>query len=129
MGSRWYDLAKRLIPRPLRTAIRNRILASVQIPSIWWSLANLRCLGFAPTQVIDCGAYDGNWARRCKEVFPQARVLCVEPQAAKEPSLRRVKEELAGVDYVISLAGKDQRENVPLFVNDTATTLHSYDGE
>jgi FkbM family methyltransferase len=129
MIHRWYDLGKYLIPHSLRTYVRNRILASTHAPNVWWSLQNLHRLGFCPTQIIDCGAYDGTWTRRCKEIFPETRVLCIEPQQAKEPLLQQVRKEVPGMDYVMALVGKERKENVPLFVNETATTLHSFDGQ
>ena len=129
MINRWYDSGKHLIPKALRTYIRNRILASTHAPNVWWSLQNLRRLGFCPTQIIDCGAYDGTWARGCKEIFPKARVLCIEPQQAKEPLLYQVRNEVPGMNYVMALVGKETKENVPLFVGETATTLHSYSSE
>lgn len=124
MNHRWYDRLKHLIPQSIRTHVRNRILANKHTPNVWWSLTNLRRLGFRPKQIVDCGAYDGTWTRRCKEIFPDARFLCIEPQQAKEPLLRQVRNEVPGMDYVMTLVGKETRDNVPLFVNETATTLH-----
>ena len=124
MIHRWHDLGKYLIPQSLRTHVRNRILASTHAPNVWWSLQNLHRLGFCPTQIID-----GTWTRRCKEIFPEARVLCIEPQQAKEPPLQQVRKEVPGMDYVMALVGKERKENVPLFVNETGTTFHSFDGE
>jgi FkbM family methyltransferase len=127
MINRWYDLGKNLIPKALRIYIRDRILASTtRAPNVWWSLQNLRRLGFCPTQIIDCGAYEGDWTRRCKEIYPEARVLCIEPQQAKESFLQQVRNDVPSMNYVMALVGKERKENVPLFVNETATTLHSY---
>jgi hypothetical protein len=79
---------------------------------VWWSLQNLRRLGFCPTQIIDCGAYDGTWTRRCREIFPEARVLCIEPQQAKESLLQQVRNDVPGMNYVMALVGKERNENV-----------------
>jgi FkbM family methyltransferase len=50
-------------------------------------LENLRQAGFAPRQIIDGGAYRGEWAALAREIFPSAELLLVEPQPALAPRL------------------------------------------
>jgi FkbM family methyltransferase len=46
--------------------------------------------GYRPASIIDVGAYEGNWTRLAREVFPDAEYLMVEPQASKAPLLQRL---------------------------------------
>ena len=43
------------------------------------SLEKTRAQGFSPTTVIDVGASNGQWTRECRQIFPGARYLLVDP--------------------------------------------------
>ena len=62
-------------------------------------LAALRHLGFYPTTVCDVGASDGQWTRRCLEVFPDARYFCVDPLDENQPCLAQLSAEYPNVSY------------------------------
>ena len=66
----------RLLPSSLKDRLRTR--AGVVTPDD--RIRNLRQAGFAPRQIIDGGAFVGNWARVAREAFPSAGLLLVEPQ-------------------------------------------------
>ncbi len=51
-----------------------------EFPSLAATLRYLRDWGFRPTNIIDAGAFRGDWTRFAKQVFPEASVLMVEPQ-------------------------------------------------
>jgi FkbM family methyltransferase len=48
-------------------------------PDMGFQLQLLRRNGPAPETVIDVGAYVGDWAADCRRVFPDARILMIEP--------------------------------------------------
>jgi FkbM family methyltransferase len=75
-----------LIPEKLKERLRRR--AGVVTAAA--RLENLRRAGFAPRQVIDAGAYRGEWTRLAREIFSEAEFLMIEPQ----PQLRPALEEL-----------------------------------
>ncbi len=62
-------------------------------------LCNLRLAGFRPEKIIDAGAFRGHWARSVLEVFPEARVLLIEPQSDCQAGLRA----MAAADRRMSL--------------------------
>ena len=57
-------------------------------PDMKFSLQLLQRSGLRPDTVVDVGAYVGDWTRECRAVFPEARVLMVEPGAARIAKLR-----------------------------------------
>jgi hypothetical protein len=61
-------------------------------PSTLATLSYLKAWGFRPRTVVDVGAYEGEWTRMVKGLFPEARVLMVEPQEQKQEGLRRLAE-------------------------------------
>ena len=62
-------------------------------------LRNLRAAGFRPTKIIDAGAFRGDWSKAVLEVFPEARVLLIEPQSTCQARLQN----LAAADQRLSL--------------------------
>lgn len=62
-------------------------------------LRNLRAAGFRPTKIIDAGAFRGDWSKAALEVFPEARVLLIEPQSTCQPRLQN----MATADQRLSL--------------------------
>src|SRR5216684_356017 len=56
--------------------------------SMWWSLENLRRCGFRPANVIDVGAFIGDWTQRTRAIWPEAKYLMIEPQPNKQERLR-----------------------------------------
>jgi FkbM family methyltransferase len=62
-------------------------------------LRNLRKAGFRPSKIIDAGAFRGDWSKAALEVFPEARVLLIEPQSTCQARLQN----LAAADHRLSL--------------------------
>jgi FkbM family methyltransferase len=71
-------------------------------------LENLRRASFFPRQIIDAGAYHGDWARTAHEVFPAARLLMIEPQPALAPRLSRLCAESSGLRFRSTLLGAEK---------------------
>ena len=51
-------------------------------------LAYLRSTGVQLTRVLDLGAYEGNWTKLIKNLYPKARVIMVDANTEKEQFLR-----------------------------------------
>ena len=62
---------------------KRRLGMHLGVPDIRWSLLQLKRFGFYPRQVLDVGAFEGEWARSCLLVFPESSIMCVEPQDAQ----------------------------------------------
>ncbi|MFL6530949.1 MAG: FkbM family methyltransferase [Chthoniobacterales bacterium] len=58
-------------------------------------------------QIIDVGANAGQWLRSIKTEFPQARVVCYEPDARIFAALQRTAAEFADVECVPCALGRD----------------------
>ena len=59
--------------------------------SLSWSLEKIKSLGFEPRAIIDVEAYVGEWTRRIRHIFPDARFLMVEAQPKNMAHLENVK--------------------------------------
>lgn len=70
------------------------------------TLVYLRDWGFMPQRIVDVGAYEGEWTRQIRAIYPHAEVLMVEPQQSKKSHMRQVSKDLApGVAYAQALLG------------------------
>jgi FkbM family methyltransferase len=84
-------------------------------------LVRLRNLGFAPTGILDVGAYEGHFSRGVRQIFQQARIVMVDALPEKGPVLADVCKEVGNADYVIALLGDSEMEATSFFVVNTET--------
>ncbi len=83
---------------------------------MWWSLENLRRCGFRPASVIDAGAFVGDWTRRTRAIWPEAKYLMIEPQPNKQERLRGMCNESISLEQV--LLGSVEQKAVPFHMDD-----------
>lgn len=76
-----------------------------EFPSVHASLKVLTGRGFRPANVVDVGAFRGDWARFAKDLFPDARVLMIEPQEEWRQQLEDVCRYRPGISLVPALVG------------------------
>ena len=69
-------ILKKILTNKFKRSIKERL----GVPSMHWSLQNIKKLGFDPKFAVDIGAYEGFWTRDFLEVFPNAQVLMIEAQ-------------------------------------------------
>jgi FkbM family methyltransferase len=93
------SIFKKLIPYKLKRKIKEYL----GVPSLHWSLQNLKRIGFDPAVIIDIGAYEGNWTLDVLEIYPNARILMLEAQKKKESILQKLREHRYNIDYIIAL--------------------------
>lgn len=82
------------------------------MPTCDQRLAHAKSIGFAPTQIIDAGAFMGTWTTDVGKVFPQASFLVIEPNPHIQSQL---SENLADC--------KDRVQIIPKAVADEVSTM------
>ena len=82
-------------------------------PDIRWVLLQLRRYGFSPAHVMDVGAFKGDWARICMEIYPSSQITCIEPQELAQGYLHRIAVENPKVRVIQALLGRRVKEDVP----------------
>lgn len=93
------------------------------IPSMEWSLWNIKNLGFEPKIVIDAGAFEGEWASMYKAIHPAASVLMIEAQKSKEDILSHIAKKYNNVNYHIGLLGAERGRAVTFHINATVSSV------
>jgi len=111
----------RFLPESLKERIRCR--AGAITPAS--RLANLRRAGFNPAHILDGGAYKGDWARLARQVWPEARLLMVEPQPNQAPVLRALCAPLAPAALVTAALGAAAGE-ARFFLQDSNSRLDDH---
>lgn len=115
------NLIKRILPSKYKRSVKEKL----GVPSLHWSLENLKRKNFYPSAVLDIGAYEGLWTLDLLEVFPAAMVLMVEAQKNKEPFLQSIKENYPQTDYAISLLSSEDGATKFFEENETASHVVS----
>lgn len=95
------------------------------VPSMHWSLQNIKQLGFDPAFVLDIGAYEGYWTKDFLEVFPQSNVLMFEAQKSKEVKLQKLCSEFSNVSFHIALLSNEDGKTLHFEENETASHVSS----
>ncbi len=102
-----------LLLRLLPGEWKQRLSIHLGVPHVRWSLRQLRHFGFTPSHVLDIGAFQGDWARACLNVFPDVRMTCVEPQDEQQPTLRELALQTGNIHVVQTLLGRRNLSGVP----------------
>jgi FkbM family methyltransferase len=117
------SLLKKLFSQKYKRSIKENL----GVPSLHWSLQNLKSIGYNPSFVIDIGAYEGYWTRDFLEVFPLAKVLMLEAQKSKEKYLAKISQDLSNVSYQISLLSSEDGKVLKFYENETASHVNVTD--
>ena len=102
-----------LLLRNIPCTWRRRLGVHLGMPDIRWSLMQLRRFGFLPKNTMDVGAFRGDWTRTCLEIFPHAKVVCIEPQNAEALGLTSLERTFPNVKVIQTLLGSSARDDVP----------------
>jgi FkbM family methyltransferase len=113
------ERGKRLLPERLKRNIK----VALGLPDMEASLLNMKRNGFRPTKIIDVGAHIGNWTKMSLRLFPNARVLMIEPQERLRKMLQKMAEADPRLHFSAVLVGEAVREAVPFFEADTASSI------
>lgn len=110
---------KKLIPFQYKRNIKEQL----GVPSLHWSLQNMKRLGFTPSFVVDIGAYEGYWTRDFLEVYPEAKILMLEAQSSKEEKLKMVCRDFSNTDYHIALLSSEDGKEFFFIESETASHI------
>lgn len=91
-------------------------------PDMQFGLRLLSRCGFSPSTVIDVGAFKGEWAGLCRAVFPQSRVLMIEPvpdrvrqlqeRCARDPNLSVLQALVGSSECNLSFVEQESNSHV-----------------
>lgn len=109
--------------KQIRSRLREHLARKLGVPTIQFSLERLRSNGIQPRTVFDVGAYRGEFAQLCLELWPECRVVCFEALKSRLPDLQALAARTGRVRVFDCLIGATKRERVPLHVRETASSV------
>jgi FkbM family methyltransferase len=92
---------------------KRRIAVHLGSPNIVWSLKLLQRFGFSPDHALDVGAFRGEWAKTCLDVFPDADITCIEPQKGMQTPLLLLADQNPNLHVIQTLLGSQEAAAVP----------------
>jgi FkbM family methyltransferase len=107
----------------IRDNFRQYLARKLRVPEIPFALERLNQIGFKPNQIFDVGAYKGDFARYCIDIWPQAKVACFDVLQDKVQQLQKLASENSAVSVFPVLLGAEAREQVPLNLAETASSV------
>jgi FkbM family methyltransferase len=109
---KWGRYMKRLARRLLRRIALMALAYTGQFDITWRRLRRLRALGFHVDFAVDAGASDGTWTRGLKRIYPDAKVLCIEPREGPQQELRLLAARLPGIHVTADVLDATERSAV-----------------
>lgn len=79
-------------------------------PHMHHGLAAAARRGLAPRTIVDVGAFEGNWSRLAKRIWPSSCLIMVEPNVENNPRLLETAKELQAELLCELLGAQDGRE-------------------
>lgn len=93
-----------------------------------YKLQAARRRGLAIGSILDGGAARGDWARAIHDIWPDAKILCVEPRQDVQEALARVKQSIGNVEIAATLLGATQGEVEFFVTGDRSSMLKDFAG-
>jgi FkbM family methyltransferase len=112
-----FTFFKKLIPSNFKRNIKDHL----GVPSLSWTLSNLKTIGVSPKNVLDIGAYHGEWTIEFLSKFPQSNILMIEAQGSKMKRLEDISNKYENVKCYEALISSIDGETVTFFEDETAS--------
>jgi FkbM family methyltransferase len=107
----------------LKSIIRHRVTRHYGVPEIPLALERLRNNKFAPAHIFDVGAYSGEFAKLCRQVWPDAKMTCFEVLPHRVEQLRAWSKADGNAEIIECLLGAEPRSAVPFHEMETASSV------
>lgn len=110
-----------LLNKLLPASAKDYLKRQAGVPDMFVSLERLRQLGFEPQQILDVGAFEGEWTKTCSLIFPQANFLMLEAMPQKESKLQTITNN--HIAYEIAVLGAEDDKDVYFTELETASSV------
>lgn len=93
-------------------------------PNMEFGLAAIAKRGFLPKTIIDVGAFEGDWSKMARRIWPQSRIIMIEPNLAKQAHLAIVARAI-NASVICELVGAEDHTVVPYNVMESGSSVLS----
>jgi FkbM family methyltransferase len=110
----------------LRNAVRDRVIRHYGAGfDISYALHRMRRNNFKPSHIFDVGAYQGEFAKTCREIWPDTDLTCFEVLPHRVKELKAWAANDGKARLVECLLGSEVRSNVAFHQKETASSVLS----
>ncbi|MFP4120924.1 MAG: FkbM family methyltransferase [Coleofasciculus sp.] len=107
----------------IKSKVRKYLARKLGVPDIPLALGRLYSAGFQPIQIFDVGAYKGDFALSCLQVWSDAKVSCFEALEHRVDQLQQLAFSNSSIQVFPGLLGAETRDKVPLHQAETASSV------
>src|SRR5438270_4273772 len=100
----------------LRSQLRQWAARRLGVPDNRFALERISAVGFQATTVFDVGAYRGDFARLCLNIWPSCNVVCFEALEPRVNELRGLERQTGRIQVFDCLLGATAVTAVPLHI-------------
>jgi FkbM family methyltransferase len=93
-------------------------------PNMYHGLTAIARRGLSPNTVIDVGAFEGNWSKLARSIWPNTRIIMFEPLFSKQDRLATVAEDI-GANVFCELLGARDTEDIYFNVMESGSSVLS----
>jgi len=98
-----------------------RLVAQNKVPDVETSLRRIKQYGINPKLIFDVGAYEGDFIKMCKRLWPDSRIVAFEALPEKINDLKK-NYESESVEIVHCLVGDQDQASVPFYSDENASS-------
>lgn len=110
-----YDIQRLHQETPPAPGTEARPIANVKL-----FLEDVRAREFKPSGILDVGANRGEWTEMALSVFPESKVIMIEPQNEMVSGLEKLSRENSNIEFIQAGAGKEKGELIQTIWDDLA---------
>ncbi len=125
--TRRLNAERRLLPVRIREGLLSLIpeeyLFRRSVMNMPSSIRNMERNGFHPASIIEIGAYQGDWSRMARRIFPEASIFMVDANQDKDSILSAACREIGRAKHSIALLGPQPAESVNFYVMEAGSSV------
>lgn len=118
-------MIKKILTGLIPDSFKQEFKIKLGAPHMYWSLWNLKKNGLDAKQIVDIGAYKGEWTEELLKIYPNASYLMVEGNPERKADLAAFVERKKSFDIKYELALLDSKagEQKKFHIMDTASSV------
>lgn len=106
-----------------RQLLKDRLGKRLGVPTIPFALERVKHAGFSPQHVFDVGAYKGEFATLCLDLWPDTSVTCFEVLPKPSGEIRQLVGRHRNLRLISCLLGARCQDKVEFHLEETASSV------
>lgn len=115
---------KKILSRLISDRAKQEFKIKLGAPHMYWSIQNLKNNGLNATNIIDIGAYKGEWTEDVLKIYPAASYLMIEANPEREKDLQAFIQRKSGskIDFELALLDNQSAMEKVFYIRETAAS-------